>query len=101
MRSKLHILDISFNQLKDDGALELSQALKFNKSLTTLHIQENDINMQGGALLLESIMENYTLQTLSADGNLFYLRYVDRIKHYLTRNQRLSKDHILPGLLKD
>ena len=53
---KLRVLDLSENQLKDRGAQDLGSCLKNNKSLSKLKIKDNDIMLQGGAMLVESIL---------------------------------------------
>jgi Leucine Rich repeat len=53
---KLSLLDLSDNKLKDRGALELSAALRENRSITYLDIRENEIMMPGGAMLVEAMM---------------------------------------------
>ena len=49
-KTKLEVLDLAENSLRDRGALELSACIKLNKSLNTLNIRDNNIMMKGGAI---------------------------------------------------
>lgn len=42
-------------------------------------------------MLVESILQNETIKSLRAEGNIFYIRYVDKLKNLQERNKRLSK----------
>ena len=55
-------LDLSNNNLKDQGAKELSYSLKLNQSIENLNIKKNDIFVEGGQYLVQSMLENRSIR---------------------------------------
>eukprot|EP01022_Parablepharisma_sp_SALTPOND_P012365 TRINITY_DN1586_c0_g1_i1.p4 TRINITY_DN1586_c0_g1~~TRINITY_DN1586_c0_g1_i1.p4 ORF type:complete len:135 (-),score=5.49 TRINITY_DN1586_c0_g1_i1:260-664(-) len=53
------------NQIKCTGAEAIADALKVNKSLKVLDLDENNIDTRGGTALAVSLLENETLTKLS------------------------------------
>ena len=51
------------------GAAALGECLKYNKSLTTLHLSENEIGGDGAAALGECLKYNKSLTTLNLVSN--------------------------------
>ena len=43
----LRVLDVSFNDIGDDGMAVISEALQHNKSLTTLRVAECGLTVKG------------------------------------------------------
>ena len=43
----LRVLDVSFNDIGDDGMAVISEALQHNKSLTILRLAECGLSMKG------------------------------------------------------
>lgn len=91
-RIKLEVLDLAENSLRDRGALELSACIKLNKSLNTLNIRDNNIMMKGGAMLVSSMLLNRTIHTIKAEGNVFFIRYIDKLKSFSQRNAFLQNE---------
>ena len=46
--------------------------------------------MKGGTMLVESILQNKSIKKIKGDGNVFYIRYVDKLQQYSKRNIYLS-----------
>ena len=43
----LRMLDVSYNDIGDDGMAIISEALQHNKSLTTLNVRQCGLSMKG------------------------------------------------------
>ena len=65
---KLQNLDISFNDISDDGAVTISEYLEYNTLLQELNISHNEITNDGIIKILRSINSNSSLCIL----NLIY-----------------------------
>jgi hypothetical protein len=57
-------LDCGFNNIVNDGAVALGEALKVNASLTELWLDENSIGDEGAAALGEALKSNAVLTQL-------------------------------------
>ena len=62
-------LDISDNQLCDDGAVTISDCLKSNDSLKELNMSMNNIHSVGGKKLTEAMKVNTSSQNLNISCN--------------------------------
>jgi hypothetical protein len=98
---KLEVLDLAENSIRDRGAMELSASIKINKSLNTINIRDNSIMMKGGAMLVSSMLLNRTIHTIKAEGNVFFIRYIDKLKDFSMRNTYLQNEQLMPKLEKD
>ena len=67
INSTLTNLDLSNNQIGDDGATRLSRAIRNNTSLEELNVTKNPINELGATHLSEALMVNFTLLKLNID----------------------------------
>ncbi|KAF9301293.1 hypothetical protein BGZ91_009615, partial [Linnemannia elongata] len=67
--SILITLDLRYNSIGPDGALELFEALKINSTLTTLILFNNSIGPDGAQALSEALKTNSTLTTLQLWSN--------------------------------
>jgi len=67
----LQSLDLTGNDLRDDGALVLAEMLMANASLTSLHLGSNSINSRGLCALAHAVGLHPSLQSLSLWGNRF------------------------------
>eukprot|EP00347_Sterkiella_histriomuscorum_P022892 403336765 len=98
---QLQALDLSFNNLKDLGAKELSQSMKLNQSLEDLNIKQNSIYIEGGSYLAHSMMENKKIKSIKADNNTFHIRYVEKMKEFSKRNLLNFQENQYPNDLKE
>ncbi|AYU77862.1 hypothetical protein, conserved [Leishmania donovani] len=68
----LEELYLADNQLADKAAAALAEALRFNKTLHVLHLQQNCIgDAAGGALLVRSLAVHPTLADVNLGSNRF------------------------------
>jgi len=68
-RCPLVELDLSDNDLGDEGCAILSEVLKFNRSIHTLKLADNDISDVGLSEIVQSLRSNTTLRHLNLSGN--------------------------------
>ncbi|CAM4988637.1 unnamed protein product [Rotaria socialis] len=61
--------NLSGNKITDGGAKELADALRQNRTLTTLHLSGNDIRYEGAKEIADTTRENKTLTTVYFDRN--------------------------------
>ena len=65
----LKTLVITDGSINDDGVITLVQSLKYNKSITTLYLDNNpDITSASAQSLAELLLHNNTLGVLSLEG---------------------------------
>jgi NLR family CARD domain-containing protein 3 len=70
INTSLTDLRLSFNRVGDEGAAALGAALEDNATLTELDMEHNRIGEEGATLLLKALMEfNITLTELYLSGN--------------------------------
>ena len=67
----LQSLDLSANDLRDDGALVLAEMVQANNSLTSLSLANNSINSRGLCALAHGVAINRSLQSMTLWGNRF------------------------------
>lgn len=76
-------LDLSGQNLGDDDAAALAEALQFNTSLHTINLKNNKIGPVGAEVLGKALKENSTVTTLDVSNNLFGdkggLRFIEAI----------------------
>ena len=66
----LQKLDLSNNNLCDDGAVTISDGLKYNNTLLELNISQNNITNEGTKNLTKAIQVNTTLRKLDISNNI-------------------------------
>ena len=62
-------LDLSSNEISDEGATALQQALKGNTTLQRLNLSSNEISDEGATALQQALKGNTTLQRLNLSSN--------------------------------
>jgi hypothetical protein len=65
----LHVLNLAWNGLGNDGAVPLGKALRLNQQLRTLDISHNEIQEKGVMVIADALKENTTLTDLRLDSN--------------------------------
>ncbi|CAM4772627.1 unnamed protein product, partial [Rotaria magnacalcarata] len=83
----LTTLSLHTNQIGDNGAQQLAEALKLNKSLTWLNLQNNQITDSGAHLVGEALKHNKTLKVLYIGGNKFSSAVHTRLNQQNSRIQ--------------
>src|SRR3989338_8629223 len=67
--STLTIFDLSVNEVGDEGAGRLAEALTINSTLTTLDLSFNQVGKEGAGRLAQALVINSTLTTLHLSDN--------------------------------
>ena len=85
----LKLLGITGGSINDDGVITLVQSLKYNKSITDLHLDRNpDITSASAQSLAKLLLHNNTLEYLSLEKlTLILMEY-----WYCWRHSRLMRD---------
>lgn len=69
IKSSLKDIDLNMNNIKNEGAACLSEALKINKTLTLLYLNFNDITNQGAFALASGLKVNKSIKTFMFNSN--------------------------------
>ena len=69
-KDKIQILDLSINDISDDGAVAISEYLKYKGILQELNISHNEITSEGIVEILKSIHSDSPLHTLNLTHNI-------------------------------
>eukprot|EP00040_Diaphanoeca_grandis_P033747 m.207372 g.207372 ORF g.207372 m.207372 type:complete len:599 (+) comp32984_c0_seq1:161-1957(+) len=83
-------LILSNNHVKDVGVCKISEALRFNSTVTWLDLQDNSIGDEGAAALSRALFGNITLTTLILRHNKIGNEGVSKIAFALKANRTLS-----------
>ena len=87
----LESLDISCNNISDEGIKKVAIAIQINTTLQELNISMNKITDEGAKRLAETIQVNTTLQELNISKNWISKEGVMRIVEACTINRTLHK----------
>ena len=88
--TNLQILDISNNNISDDGAIAISEYLKHNNTLQDLKMSHNSVTDVGAARISEVITSSIILQTLNISHNNISDDGAIAISEYLKTNNTLQ-----------
>ena len=91
VNTTLQNLDISHNIITDEGVKALAEAIQVNTTLRELNISSNKITDEGAKALAEAIQINTTLQELNISKNWISKEGVMRIVEACTINRTLHK----------
>ncbi|KAL1495116.1 hypothetical protein AB1Y20_016983 [Prymnesium parvum] len=69
LQSGVTSLDLRENNIRDEGAAHIAEALKTTATLTSLNLGENEIGAEGAAHIAEALKTNATLTSLNLRGN--------------------------------
>ena len=86
----LQHLDISCNNISDEGAKELALAIKVNKTLQELNISKNCITKEGVMTIVESCTENRTLYKLVCTHNSLSKSELAAINEYIRKENAIQ-----------
>ena len=84
-------LDLSHNQLSDEGLTELMFALRYNSTLIALNVSHNNVSDESSTTICDCLENNKTLQILNISKNWISKRGVMRIVVVCTKNRTLYK----------
>lgn len=86
-------LDLSYEELNDQDATRLANALKTNNTLQSMELRSNNIGAQGAAALLEALETNTSLRSIDLSGNKISLSVAAKIMDCLLANATDQKQH--------
>ena len=79
-------MDLSSNQIDDEGGKELGRMLRTNTSLKTLTLRDNALRQATGHAFVEALSDNRSLQSVSLGYNSISLKYIQEIRRLLKKN---------------
>src|SRR3989338_6644607 len=83
-------LNLSSNQLGDEGAGRLAEALAFNSTLTNLNLKSNNVGDKGASRLAEALATNSSLTSLNLMNNWVGDEGAGRLAEALAINSALT-----------
>ena len=95
--NSLQVLDVTFNAIGDDGAKALAEALHVNTSLKTLHLMGNNIGVEGAVSFSEALVYNQTLQELNVSNNHIGANGARALAEVLHTNNSLHELEVSPN----
>ena len=87
----LEHLDISFNDLGDDGAILLSKRIAITNTLKVLNISSNNIGSAGFVAILNALVNNASLEELRLSWNIIGKDDTQTVVTVTANNQNLKK----------
>ncbi len=84
--SSLTVLDLSFNLIKDGGAVALAGALRANHTVTSVDLSENSIRDEGVRALCAMLLVNTTVRELKLKNNLAHRESLPQFAKVLAGN---------------
>ncbi|CAB9529630.1 Ribonuclease inhibitor [Seminavis robusta] len=102
---RIQQLILNYNQLGDQGAICLANAIQNNSTLQHLDLSKNNIGLDGVTQLANSLAINYSIRTVNLDGNNIDDQGALALAHVLRRknchieeltchdNPLISEDH--------
>ena len=91
--STLTSLNLIFNKMGGEGAGRLAEALVINSTLITLDLSSNQVGDEGAARLAEALAINSSLTTLDLWNNEVGDEAVGRLAEALATNSSLTQVH--------
>ena len=82
---------MSGNYIENDGAIALAEALKFNKSLTEIHLVSNDIGKDGAIALAEALKVNKSITKIDLDSTQVAANALKQIDTQIEENKQISQ----------
>ncbi|CDW89309.1 UNKNOWN [Stylonychia lemnae] len=119
MDGSLRTLILDQNNFEGKGFLFFERFLVFNNSIEklsmnechvndelaiqmeNLKIKQNDIFLEGGQYLAHSMLDNRQIKTIQAENNVFYIKYVDKMKEYSKRNYQTFLEQQFPRFIEE
>ena len=90
----VQILDVSHNEIYDDGAVAISKCLEHNYALQNLNMSDNEITLSGAMELVKAITASSSLQKLNISHN-----HISRSNQDVITIQNYLKNYGPQGLI--
>jgi hypothetical protein len=68
-RPRFVVTSLGFNQIGDEGAIALGEALAANTTLRRLHVNGNKVGQDGAVALAIALVDNAALEQLNVGAN--------------------------------
>ena len=94
-------LNLSSNQIGDDGIKKIANALGVNNTLQNLDVSKNGIGNQGVESLANALIVNKTLKNLNVSNNKIGDQGVESLANALKENQTLTSIDLGSNLIGD
>ena len=72
----LNFLDLSSNQIDDEGGKELGKMLCSNRSLKSLNLRDNALRQATGVALVDALTKNRTVENIALGYNSISIKFV-------------------------
>ena len=100
IETKLNLLDIMRNDIKDDVCDAITEAMKRNTSLSTLKMQGNPINERAAIAIVQALQYNNTLKVIGLPKyNREAQKQIETFKEEV--NVKRNQTYRRPQLLKE
>lgn len=83
-------IDLSNNEIEEDRAKLIAEALKVNETLTSIDLSDNEIGEEGAKLIAEVLKENETLVSIDLSDNAIGEASVKTIVEALKINKTIT-----------
>ena len=97
----LQKLDLSNNNLSDDGTATISDGLKSNRTLLELNLSNNNLYDDGAAAISDGLKSNNSLQILNMNNNKITSKGVEKVTEAIKVNTTLQKLDIGGNTISD
>ena len=101
VNTTLQSLDISHNTISDNGIFSISDCLKINSTLCKLNLSSNKITDEGAIRVAEAIQVNTTLQCLDISHNTLSYSGISSISGCLKINSTLHELNLTNNKITD
>lgn len=94
----LQKLDLSFNEIDNEGACFIATALQKNFSIKSLNLSFNKIKNKGGIAISEAIQQNSTLEELNLKDNSIKNKAAECFCNMIHKNKKIIKVNLKHNL---
>ncbi|OMJ73130.1 hypothetical protein SteCoe_28249 [Stentor coeruleus] len=94
----LEKLDLSFNEIENEGAYFIATALQRNFSIKSLNLSFNKIKNKGGIAISEAIQQNSTLEELNLKDNSIKNKAAESFCNMVHKNKKITKVNLKHNL---
>ncbi len=94
-------LDVSKNELMDDGVAAIARSLKKNKALKVLNIKDTNCLSEGFKTLAEVLQSNTTLHKVVLSQNSIKSELKEKIKELSDKNKTFKTRVEMPNIQKE
>ncbi len=78
----LQVLDLSMNNISQDGGISIASSLSTNFTLVLLNLKYNSLSDKSGRAFNEQLLVNRTIRKLEIEYNFVSISIIEDIKRY-------------------